>query len=135
MRRVFADTLYWVAITSRKDQWHQAAREASQRLSGCQLVTTEEVLTEVLAAFSGGGPVIRAQAIDLVRDLCAAPDVTICPQSSQSFARGLTLYAARLDKAYSQTDCISMETMRREGLTEILTHDDHFRQEGFAVLL
>jgi predicted nucleic acid-binding protein len=33
------------------------------------------------------------------------------------------------------TDCISMETMRQEGITEILTHDAHFAQEGFTLLL
>ncbi len=31
-----------------------------------------------------------------------------------------------LTKGYSLTDCISMQTMRREGLTEILTSDRHF---------
>ena len=46
MRRVFADTLYWVAITHRKDQWHQAAASMSRTLAGCHLVTTDEVLVE-----------------------------------------------------------------------------------------
>ena len=36
---------------------------------------------------------------------------------------------------YSLTDCISMETMRAEGIREILTHDNHFTQEGFTILL
>jgi hypothetical protein len=44
----------------------------------------------------------------------------------------LALYQSRLDKGYSLTDCISMQTMRREGLTEVLTNDRHFEQEGFA---
>ena len=58
------------------------------------------------------------------------------PQSHQSFLDGLALYKARPDKGYSLTDCISMQVMRREGITEILTHDDHFTQEGwFAILL
>jgi len=30
---------------------------------------------------------------------------------------------------------ISMEAMRQEGITEILTHDNHFTQEGFTILL
>jgi len=38
------------------------------------------------------------------------------------------------DKGYSLTDCISMNTMRAEGLTEILTNDVHFTQEGFRAL-
>jgi predicted nucleic acid-binding protein len=48
MRRIFVDTLYWIAITNPKDQWHQAAEKASRTLVGCHLVTTAEVLTEVL---------------------------------------------------------------------------------------
>jgi predicted nucleic acid-binding protein len=32
-------------------------------------------------------------------------------------------------------DCISMETMRQEGIADILTHDSHFTHERFAVLL
>ena len=42
--------------------------------------------------------------------------------------------AARPDKGYSLTDCISMATMRKKGLTEVLTNDRHFEQEGFRAL-
>lgn len=47
----------------------------------------------------------------------------------------MELYGARLDKGYSLTDCISMYVMREHGLTEVLTHDQHFTQEGFRTLL
>ena len=47
---------------------------------------------------------------------------------------GLELYDARPDKGYSLIDCISMHTMRAEGLTEALTNDRHFEQEGFRAL-
>jgi len=50
------------------------------------------------------------------------------------FLEGLSLYRARPDKAYSLTDCISMQTMRCEGLTDVLTNDHHFTQEGFRIL-
>ena len=56
------------------------------------------------------------------------------PQSRDSFRAGLDLYIRRPDKGYSLTDCISMETMRREGLAEALTDDHHFEQEGFRTL-
>jgi predicted nucleic acid-binding protein len=46
----------------------------------------------------------------------------------------LLLYEARLDKGYSLTDCISMETMRYQGITDVLTNDAHFEQEGFHAL-
>ncbi len=58
----------------------------------------------------------------------------VVPQSRESFVGGLELYRARPDKWYSLVDCISMRTMRREGLTDVLTNDRHFEQEGFRAL-
>ena len=60
--------------------------------------------------------------------------IRVIPQSRESFLAGLELYRARPDKRYSLVDCISMQTMRREGLTEVLTNDRHFEQEGFRPL-
>ena len=135
MRRIFVDTLYWVAIANRKDQWHQAAMKASANLAGCQLVTTDEVLTEFLTAFCEAGTMLRLRAAIAVRDPYHDPTVEIHPQTRQTFLAGLDLYEARPDKEYSLTDCISMEAMWREGITEILAHDRHFAQEGFSILL
>ena len=135
MRRIFADTLYWVALIHRKDQWHHAAVKASRTLAGCHLVTTDEVLAEVLAAFCQAGPVLRQRAATLIRRLHQRPTITIRPQSRATFLTGLGLYEARPDKGYSLTDCVSMEAMRQEGITEVLTRDNHFTQEGFQILL
>jgi uncharacterized protein len=55
-------------------------------------------------------------------------------QARQSFLAGLELYRARPDKGYSLVDCISMQTMRLEGLKEALTNDRHYEQEGFRAL-
>ena len=135
MRRIFVDTLYWVAITNRKDQWHRAAMNASGNLAGCHLITTDEVLTEFLTAFCESGSMLRQRAAMAVRDMSLDETVTIHPQTRATFLAGLDLYEARPDKQYSLTDCISMATMRQEGITDILTHDGHFTQEGFSVLL
>jgi predicted nucleic acid-binding protein len=48
---VFADTFYWVALLHRKDARHKAVLEFSRDFAST-FVTTDEVLTEVLA-FSG----------------------------------------------------------------------------------
>ncbi len=135
MRRIFVDALYWIAIISRHDQWHQAALKISQTLSGCHFVTTEEVLTEFLNSFSEAGPFTRQRASAYVRKLYHNPSITVLPQSNAGFLAGLTLYETRPDKGYSLTDCISMVTMRQQGITEVLTHDAHFAQEGFVTLL
>ncbi len=135
MRRIFVDALYWIAIISRRDQWHQAAVDASRALINCRLVTTDEVLIEVLNAFGESGPFLRREATVFVRDLMSDPAATVITQSRPTFLVGLALYEARPDKGYSLTDCISMATMRQEGISEILTHDAHFVQEGFIKLL
>jgi predicted nucleic acid-binding protein len=89
----------------------------------------------VLAAFCEAGPILRGRAGTLVRNLHNKTTVTVRPQTRDTFLAGLTLYESRPDKDYSLTDCISMEAMRQEAITEILTHDAHFTQEGFTVLL
>ena len=135
MKQVFADAHYWVALLNDQDQSHAAARAVSLTLQGTTIFTTEEVLTEVLAFFSERGRYLRQFASASVRGMYADSMMCVLPQSSMTFLSGLDLYEVRPDKGYSLTDCVSMEAMRREGITEILTHDAHFTQEGFTVLL
>ena len=134
MKAVFADTFYWAALTSTEDSTHARALAFSRSLPPDKIITTDEVLNEYLAYFSGAQPSVRVQAGKTVSDLLVNRLVVVVPQSRESFLAGLQLYRARPDKGYSLTDCISMETMRREGLTEALTNDRHFEQEGFRAL-
>ena len=70
----------------------------------------------------------------MARQILRNPNIQVVPQTRASFESGVELYERRLDKEYSLTDCISMETMRNQGLTEVVTNDQHFAQEGFALL-
>jgi len=105
----------------------------SRNAGPVRIVTTDEVLTEVLA-FCSSDEGLRSDAAKIVRGILAGPAVRVIPQSHEGFLRGLNLYEARPDKGYSLTDCISMETMRQDGLTHVLTNDRHFEQEGFNAL-
>ena len=77
---------------------------------------------------------MRRKAVINAQRILSAPGVRVVPQSRESFLSRISLYAQRPDKGYSLTDCISMQTMRREGLTQALTNDRHFEQEGFRAL-
>ncbi len=134
MRSVFADTFYWAALTSADDTAHVRALALSRSVQLDRIVTTDEVLVEYLAFFASARPSVRIQAGNAVAQFLTNSRVQVTPQSRESFLNGLELYRARPDKGYSLTDCISMETMRREGLTEVLTNDRHFEQEGFRAL-
>ncbi|HKP81423.1 MAG TPA: PIN domain-containing protein [Pyrinomonadaceae bacterium] len=135
MKLTFIDTLYFVALFNPRDQWHQQAIAASQLVAETALITTEDVLVELLNFFSEYGEKARRGAITQVEGILSGANVDVIPQSHEAFMAGLTLYKARPDKGYSLTDCISMQAMRERGMVEILTHDEHFRQEGFTVLL
>jgi predicted nucleic acid-binding protein len=134
MRQVFADTFYWIALASTKDEWHEEAKRLSTELAGAMLVTVEEVLIEFLTWFASHGPTGRAHAVATVRRILQDPSSHVIPETHEGFLAALELYEKRPDKQYSLTDCISMQTMRSLGITEVLTHDEHFTQEGFQVL-
>ncbi|HEY9233056.1 MAG TPA: nucleic acid-binding protein, partial [Blastocatellia bacterium] len=80
-----------------------------------------------------------AHARQVVAEMCGRvmshPQIVVLPQTRESFLAGYGVYRDRLDKGYSLTDCISMCAMRQRHIGEVLTHDHHFEQEGFSLLL
>ena len=135
MTTVFVDAAYLIAIARDGDQWHDAAMAAHDALGNASLVTTDEVLTEFLTAMSNWGPRMRELAVRTVVGLLDASDTQVIPQSRQGFLDGLARYEGRPDKGYSLQDCVSMNVMEAEGITEVLTSDHNFEQEGFRVLI
>lgn len=122
-----------IALTNPEDQHSRDALRFDQLLAGGQVSISEEVLLEVLTFFAGD-TWLRSRAVETVRAIMTDPGVRIIPQTHQTFLAGFELYAARLEKGYSLIDCISMETIRREGILAVLTNDRHFEQEGFRAL-
>jgi uncharacterized protein len=134
MKPIFADTFYWIALTNPRDNWHRKVLELTETLDQVQIITTDEVLTEVLNFLCTYGPPTRRRTAQLIRDILEDPNIQVIEQTHASFNEGLTLYEQRLDKAYSLTDCISMQIMKKMSINDILTHDKHFTQEGFTIL-
>ena len=132
MRALFADTFYYLALISEDDGAHQRAVEFSRALH-VRTVTTAWVITEVADALSA--PSQRRTFLAFLERLRSNPSVVLLPPSEDLFAAGLNLYAQRLDKNWSLTDCISFVVMDRFNLTDALTGDHHFEQAGFKALL
>jgi len=135
MKAVFVDASYWIAIINPRDQWHSAAMKARDALGNVRLVTTEQVLIEVLTGFSKSGEELRKRTAAAVRAIGGDPNVKVIPQTRDSFARGLKRYENRSDKKFSMQDCISFIAMEDEGITDVLTSDHDFEQEGFVALM
>ncbi len=129
---IFVDTVYWLALVNRNDRWHRHALDWSGRADG-PLVTTEAVLTEVADALCHRDR--RRWAVDAIRAIRADRTITSVAGSAALFRRSLDLYAARQDKDWSLTDCISFTVMKDRGIDRALTADVHYVQAGFRALL
>ena len=134
MKPVFADTVYWVALINPNDEWRDPALAATASLHDALLVTTDSILIEVLNFFAEHGDEARLRTVSAVEELLANAHVEVVPQTHENVLAGLALYKDRADKGYSLTDCMSMTTMRERNISEVLTHDHHFAQEGFTTL-
>lgn len=132
---VFADTFYWLALARPRDAWHAAAWAWARANSSTLIITTDEVLTEVLNALANAGRTGRFHAAATIHDIRHDPQLVVLPQTRADFDSALALYEGRPDKAYSLTDCRSMLAMQHSGVTDVLTNDRHFTQEGFTILL
>lgn len=135
MKRIFADTSYWVALLNPADQLYQRARALDRRLIRARLFTTDLVLAEFLNFYASRGRMLRAAAGLLVSRILRDPQIQVVASDRELFEAGLGLYSKRPDQQYSLTDCVSMVVMRRRGIAEALTQDHHFRREGFVTLL
>jgi len=135
MKRVFADTSYWTATINKKDGLHETAERAKGALGDAALVTSDEILAELLTLFSKHGPKLRRMAVASVKAVLDDPNITVVPQTRSSFLRGMERYKSRGDKEYSLADCVAMNIMNSQEITEILTSDHHFEQDGFTILL
>jgi predicted nucleic acid-binding protein len=133
--RIFVDTAYYVGVLLPRDDLHAIAAAVTANVQPAELVTSDAVLVEVLAQVSGLGPHARQTGIDLVRRLLTDENVTVIHQDRSLFEAAVDLYEQRPDKGYSLTDCMSMIICRDLEISDVLTHDRHFVQEGFTILL
>jgi len=134
MRIVFADTFYWIALLNTNGQDHKQVIQFGKTNTNINLVTTEPVVDELLNFFGSKGAFLRGRAFSLSERIAIDRTIQLIAHDSYIRKTALILYHDRLDKGYSFTDCYSMIVMQRMEISEVLTHDKHFTQEGFNIL-
>lgn len=77
----------------------------------------------------------QAGALTFVVDLLQNPRIEVVWVDEFLHRTALSVLQARLDKTYSLCDAVSFLVLRQRGMTEALTTDRHFSQEGFQRLL
>ena len=132
MKLVFADTGFYIAFVNPRDLLHARSQDFSRRFAG-RLLPTEYVLIELGNFLSRSGD--RELFVGLTQSLRSDPNTIIVPGDHVLYEQGVNLYAKRMDKEWSLTDCISFFVMGQHGISDAATGDHHFEQAGFKVLL
>jgi uncharacterized protein len=129
---VFLDTVGLIAILNHTDQWRAPAAAALGDLH----VKRRGFITTELIFYEAGNALARTQlraALDNLRTelrdqgRIKTPTDSDCELAWQSYRRGTSGEA-------SIVDCISFAVMRRLGLTDAFTNDQHFAAAGFTTL-
>ncbi|MBI2806462.1 MAG: type II toxin-antitoxin system VapC family toxin [Planctomycetes bacterium] len=128
---VFVDTFALIAWLNPRDNAHGAVAAYLDGFSG-QLVTTEWVLMDLADALAA--PEARSTAVAFLKAVRADPLFEVVGYVPTAYQAGFDLFAARTDKSWSLTDCLSFGVMTARGLTEALTADHHFEQAGFRAI-
>jgi predicted nucleic acid-binding protein len=132
VRRVFVDTSAWFELVIPETPAH-AEMTRLMRATDSKFVTSTYVVAELIGLLlKRRGYAIASSAAAHIR---SAREVRLEHPDAAEEARAWQLFLDRADKTYSLTDCLSFVIMRRLGIAEALAIDDHFRQEGFIVLL
>ena len=135
MRVYFADTSFWIALSSQRDQYHRRAVAWSRLVlrTKSTLVTTEAVLWEWLNAFSHAST--RGLAAEGYRRCHEGSSVEVVSFEAELVHSAVELYRTRPDKNWSLTDCLSFAVMEQRQITEALTTDHHFEQAQYKALM
>ncbi len=129
---LFLDTSGLLCIFDRADLRHQAASVLFRQ--SAKLVTTNYVLTEFLPLVMSR-KLHRTSSLFFLRDLVLLPRLQLVWIDEPTHERAMKLIENRLDKNYSICDAVSFIVMRTRKITDALTTDHHFEQEGFVRLL
>jgi predicted nucleic acid-binding protein len=129
--RLFVDTGAWFAYVNGADPDHRSVRQILDR-PAARLVTSSYVFDETVTLTQARLGHRRAVAVGrTLLDLAVAELLSVTPADERL---AWSLFEQRSDKTYSFTDCTSFVLMRRGMITTAVVLDEHFAQEGFAVL-
>lgn len=134
---MFADTAGWAHLLDSSQIHHEKAVSIYRAVqqSQKQLVTTNYVLTELVALFQSPLRLPRARIVQLIGGIKSSRFVRVVHVDESLDAEAWHLLSERLDKNWSLVDCSSFKVMQREGLLEASTTDHHFQQAGFIKML
>jgi predicted nucleic acid-binding protein len=131
------DTAGWASLFVKTEPHYQQARNWFDGWfnPAAVMVTTNYILTELIALFTSPLHVPRAQQLVYIDTIKSTRYVQVVHIDPNLDAAAWTLLKTRPDKDWSLVDAASFVVMTKRGITEALTTDHHFEQAGFTRLL
>jgi predicted nucleic acid-binding protein len=129
---MFLDTSGLLALFYSKDPRHSQAEDLFQTAPA--LWIHNYVLAEFIPLVSSRR-LSRRAASGFLRELLAEADLELVWVDRELHDAAMDLLDRRADKDYSLCDAVSFLIMQQHGVSQALTTDQHFEQEGFIRLL
>jgi uncharacterized protein len=131
---VLLDTSGLLCYVHRDELQHEKAVQLVNNAASRRLLTHSHVLSELVAlALIRRFP--RAEVLAFIVDLVDNPDIETVWVDEKLHREAMQLLVDRQDKTYSLCDAVSFILMHQRMITQALTTDRHFEQEGFVRLL
>lgn len=128
--RAFADTGFWYAFSTPRDQHHKAAAKAARESP--ELITTISVVIETATLFQRRGAFDIA--VTFLESMRTGDIANVIYPTTSQFERVISEFSTRGASGATIVDCISFVVMRDLHVTRAFTFDDHFRAAGFRIL-
>ena len=126
------DTSGLLCLVNNLEVFHAEAlslyRSAAKRL-------THSYIAAEFVALADARRINRKDALAFAGRLLTDPTIQFVWVDDSLHQEGMALLHSRLDKTYSLCDAVSFVLMRKLSVSEALTNDHHFEQEGFVRLL
>lgn len=126
------DTSGLLALLDAREPLHSHARAAYA--AATSRLTHAFVLAELVALGNARG-LPEKPLLEFLMRLVANPDIKIVWPDQLLTSQAMSLLLARQGRGYSLCDAVSFMLMRAHNISEALTTDKHFEDEGFQRLL
>jgi len=131
VKKMFADTSFFVAFYNKRDKNHFQAREFIRNTSIFFIISDyifDEFLTVLLAR---GHKILSTEAGE---NILKDKNICLLKIDSEIFQKAWEIYRNFKDKNWSFTDCTSYVLMKNLSVDTALSFDEHFKQFGFKIL-
>lgn len=134
MKRIFVDTSAWVAVTNRRDQYHETAGAFYKGIfkEYHEFLTTNLVVAEtyILLRLDCGPKV----ALGWWERIASSLKVKIIYTDPELTGEAIIILRKYDDQPFSLTDAVSFALMKKMKITDAFAFDVHFTTAGFVQL-